>query len=67
MSKIYISIERIDGRAVLNVGSESIEVTDYKISSSMRGGTELEVKIRLDEDITEFVTSATQGWPRQQS
>ena len=42
------------------IGSESIEVTDYKISSSMRGGTELEVKIRLDEDITEFVTSATQ-------
>lgn len=55
-----IAIKRIDGRAFLKVGNEVVELKDYKISSSMTGGTELEISILLHEDISEFVTSTTQ-------
>lgn len=55
-----ISISRTDDVAVLQVGDVVMEIKDYKISSSMHGGTELEVIIPLTDSITEFSTSATQ-------
>lgn len=42
----------IDGRNIPNV-------TDYKITSSMRGGTELVLNIQLQSEITEFATSSS--------
>ena len=62
-----LSIRRIDSRAFLGVGSELIEISDYKISSSMQGGTELEITIPYHENIMEFSTSATQEESQQQS
>lgn len=56
-----IKISRVDGRALLSVDGKCMEIKDYKISSSMHGGTELEVIIFLTDSITEFSTSATQG------
>lgn len=55
-----ISISRVDGRAMLEVDGKSVEIKDYKITSSMHGDTELEVVIPLECDITEFSMSATQ-------
>lgn len=54
-----ISIQKVDSRSFLKIGSESIEVKDYKISSSMQGGTELEVVITVDGNIMEFSTSTS--------
>lgn len=53
-----ISVQKTDGRAFLVVGNQSIELKDYKISSSMRGGIELEAVIFLDDSITIFSSSA---------
>lgn len=55
-----LSIQKVDERSILKIGDESIEITDYKISSSMRGGTELEVVIPVCCSVMEFSTSATQ-------
>ncbi len=41
----------IDGNTIQNV-------TDYKIISSAHGSTELELKIGIPSEITEFVTEA---------
>lgn len=41
----------IDGNTIQNV-------TDYKIISSAHGRTELELKIGISSEITEFVTEA---------
>ena len=48
----------VDDIAVLKIGDESFRVKDYKISSSMHGGTELEVTICMDGGISVFETSA---------
>lgn len=53
-----IEIHRVDDRAFLRIGKLSVEVKEYQISSSMRGGTELDVKIELEPDFTEFLTKA---------
>lgn len=50
-------IHRIDSRAFLIIGKETIEIKDYKISSSMHGSTELEIILNVDGDITEFSMS----------
>lgn len=57
---IDISISCIGGRAILEVDGKGIEIKDYKITSSMQGGTELEVVIPLVGSITEFSMSARQ-------
>lgn len=36
------------------MNGESIEIKDYKISSSKHGGTELEIVFEFDGDFTEF-------------
>lgn len=53
-----LSIQKVDERSILKIGDESIEIKDYKISSSMRGGTELEVVIPVGCNVMEFSTSA---------
>lgn len=55
---VEISIQKIDGRTFLIVKNESIELKDYKISSSMQGGTELEILIHVDDVNTIFSSSA---------
>lgn len=55
---VEISIQKIDGRSFLVVKNESLELKDYKISSSMQGGTELELLIHVDDIKTIFSSSA---------
>lgn len=55
---VEISIQKIDGRSFLAVKNESIELKDYKISSSMQGGTELALLIHVDDVNTIFSSSA---------
>lgn len=55
---VEISIQKIDERSFLTVKNESIELKDYKISSSMQGGTELEILIHVDDVNTIFSSSA---------
>ncbi len=59
------AIHRIDNHAVMEIGGLSIQISDYKISSSMHGGTKLEitvgnsvVKLGAEDSITEFAMSA---------
>lgn len=40
-----IGLRRIDNRALLDIGNESIEIADYQIKSSADGTTELAVII----------------------
>lgn len=54
-----ISIQKVDKCSILKIGNESIEVKDYKISSSMQGGTELEIVIPIKGNIMEFSTSTS--------
>jgi hypothetical protein len=50
-----VSIHKFGGRSFLVIGDKNVEVQDYKISSSMRGCTELEVTFQIEEcEITEF-------------
>jgi len=60
-------IFRIDNRAFLRLGESTAEIKDYKISSSMHGGTELEVIIPINGDVTEFLMSARKESPPQRS
>ena len=46
-----ILIQKIDGRIVKN---ESLELKDYKFSSSMQRSTELEILIHVDDVNTIF-------------
>lgn len=55
---VEISIQKIDERSFLVVKNESLELKDYKISSSMQGGTELEILIHVDDVNTIFSSSA---------
>ena len=55
---VEISIQKIDGRSFLVVKNESLELKDYKISSSMQGGTELELLIHVDDIKTIFSSLA---------
>ena len=59
--KVEISVSKIEGRCCLHIGNEDIPVNDYKISSSMQGGTELEIIIQCDDEIMEFSTLTSRG------
>lgn len=50
-------ILHIDNRAFLRLGKSTVEVKSYKILSSMYGGTELEVVIPMNGELTEFLMS----------
>lgn len=55
-----IRIERFGSRSFLQIGNESIEISDYKISSSAHGGAELEVKLSVSKvTAEEFELGAT--------
>lgn len=43
-----VSIHKFGERSFLTMGDKSVEVQDYKISSSMRGCTELEVTFQVE-------------------
>ena len=43
-------------RSFFQMNGESIEIKDYKISSSKHGGTELEVVFEFEGDFTEFLS-----------
>jgi hypothetical protein len=60
MKGMELSIQKVDERSILKIGNESIEIKDYKISSSMRDGTELEIVIPVKGNIMEFSTSTNQ-------
>ena len=53
-----MKIIRVDGKAFLEIGSAQIALKDYKISSSMQDGTELEVVISINDGVMEFETQA---------
>lgn len=61
-----IEILRSDNRAFLKIGETTVEVKDYKISSSMHSGTKLEVVIAMKEEITNFLMSARKESPPPQ-
>lgn len=70
-SKSEIEIFKTGSRAFIRIGGERIEINDYNISSSMHGGIEFEVKISVDDDITEILSKPIQnriydrsGYPR---
>lgn len=48
-----IKVGKIGNRKFLFAGGETIEIQDYKISSSTQGGAELEVKILVSSPISE--------------
>ena len=60
MKGMELSIQKVDERSILKIGNESIEIKDYKISSSIRDGTELEIVIPVKGNIMEFSTSTNQ-------
>lgn len=53
-----IGIHRLDNRSFLKVNDEEIEVSDYKISSSANGTTELQVLIRTQASVFELLASS---------
>lgn len=55
-----VELFRAGGRAFLKIGAESVEIKDYKISSSMHSGTELEVLIKLNSEFMEFLAQERQ-------
>lgn len=52
VGKVEVEIIKVDTRAFLKLGSTSVEVKDYKISSPMHGRTELEVVFEFDGETT---------------
>lgn len=53
-----VEILHMDDRAFLKIGESTVEVKDYKISSSVHNGTELEVVIAMHSELTEFLVSS---------
>lgn len=54
-----VSIHKFGGRSFLTIGDKNVEVQDYKISSSMRGCTELEITFLVEScEVTEFEIGA---------
>lgn len=51
-----VAIGKFGSRSFFQMNGESIEIKDYKISSSMRGSTELEIVFEFDGDFTEFLS-----------
>lgn len=49
-----VTISKFGSRSFFRLNGESIEIKDYKISSSKHGGTELEIVFEFDGDFTEF-------------
>ena len=56
-----LCICKFHDKIILKIGTETIPVKDYKITSSMHNGTGLVVTIQSHDSIMEFVTSAKIG------
>lgn len=54
-----ITVSRIGSRAFLKLDGANVEIKDYKISSPMRGRTELEVVFEFEDGATEFSSTAS--------
>lgn len=54
--KVDVAIGKFGSRSFFRLNGESIEIKDYKISSSMHGSTELEVVFEFEGDFTEFLS-----------
>ena len=65
--RMEVAIAKDEDRCFLQIGNENIEIKDYKISSSMQGGTELEIKMKFQNNMLRFLTSATTESLRQQN
>lgn len=51
-----LQLEGLGADHFFQMNGESIEIKDYKISSSKHGGTELEVVFEFEGDFTEFLS-----------
>ena len=51
---LAISLRRYGNQAFLQVGEEDIEISDFEVISSMHGGTELKLDIKLDGPLTDW-------------
>ncbi len=49
-----ITINKVDNRSFLKIGSEQIEVSDYNVKSTASGVTELNVTIRGTSNVFEM-------------
>ena len=58
MTKADVTISKFGSRSFFRLNGESIEIKDYKISSSMHGSTEIEVVFEFEGDFTEFLSKA---------
>ncbi len=53
-----LRIGHIDDAIIFNINGVDISnVVDYKITTSAHGGTEVELKIKLDDNVTELASS----------
>ena len=62
-----VTIGKFGSRSFFQMNGESIEIKDYKISSSMHGSTELEVVFEFEGGFTEFLSKANSLKYSQQS
>ncbi len=62
-----ISIEKYEDRFFLRIDNTSVEIKNYKISSSAHGRTEFEVVFEFDNDIMEFWSKASLAERLQQT
>ncbi len=63
-----VTICKLGSRSFLRLNGESIEIRDYKVSSSMHGSTELgDVVFEFDGGVTEFSSKANSLEHSQQS
>ncbi len=53
---VDVAIGKFGSRSFFQMNGKSIEIKDYKISSSKHGGTELEVVFEFEGDFTEFLS-----------
>lgn len=56
----HVRLLKLDSRAFLEVGDVAIELIDYKITSPMRGSTELEAVMRFDIEIMDGMFDISQ-------
>ena len=53
---VDVAIGKFGSRSFFQMNDKSIEIKDYKISTSMHGRTELEIVFEFEGDFTEFLS-----------
>jgi hypothetical protein len=53
---VDVAIGKFGSRSFFQMNGKSIEIKDYKISTSMHGRTELEIVFEFEGDFTEFLS-----------